>query len=183
MNTNSDNADGANPSAALTADSAGNLYGTCAAGGTNGSGVIFQVYGPDFMPPFFLSITNPSPALTNTLVGASITLSNLADGFAPLSYQWLRNGTNLTDGGDISGSLTNTLTINPVFSRDVGSYALVISNTWGALTSSVTVLTVKPPGISISSPMPNAGISFTAVRWHRRATRRCSPTSIQARSG
>ena len=159
LNTNSDNADGANPSAALTADGAGNLYGTCAAGGTNGSGVIFQVFGPDFIPPFFLSVTNPPPALTNTQVGASVTLSNLAQGFAPLSYQWLRNGTNLTDGGDISGSLSDALIINPVSPRDVGSYALVISNTWGALTSSVTVLTVEPPGIFISSPAPNAVIS------------------------
>jgi uncharacterized repeat protein (TIGR03803 family) len=156
LDTNSDNAGGANPSAALTADSAGNLYGTCAAGGANGSGVIFQVFGPDFIPPSFISSTNTPPAATNTLVGASIVLSNLAQGFAPLSYQWLRNGTNLTDGNDISGSMTNVLVINPVFPRDVGSYALLISNTWGALTSSVTVLTVDPPGISILSPTPNA---------------------------
>ena len=159
LNTNLDNADGANPFAALTADSAGNLYGSCAAGGTNGSGVIFQVFGPDFIPPYFFYSTNSPPAATNTLVGSSITLSNLAGGYAPLSYQWLKNGTNLTDGGDISGSMTNVLVINPVFPRDVGSYALLISNTWGALTSSVTVLTVKPPGITISSPAPNAAIS------------------------
>jgi hypothetical protein len=156
LDTNSDNADGANPSAAVTADSAGNLYGTCAAGGTNGSGVIFQVFGPDFIPPYFLSVTNPPPARTNMFVGSSITLSNDAQGLAPLTYQWLRNGTNLTDGGDILGSLTSTLVISPVFFRDVGSYALLISNTWGALTGSVTVLTVRPPGVSISSPAPNA---------------------------
>jgi uncharacterized repeat protein (TIGR03803 family) len=158
LDTNSDNADGANPSAALTEDGAGNLYGTCAAGGTNGSGIIFQIFGPDFIPPFFLSVTNPPPALTNVMVGASVTLSNYAQGVAPLTYQWLRNGTNLTDGGDILGSLTNTLILNPVFPRDVGSYALVISNIWGALTSSVTVLSITPPGISISSPAPNARI-------------------------
>jgi uncharacterized repeat protein (TIGR03803 family) len=156
LGTNSDNVGGANPSAALTADGAGNLYGTCAAGGTNGSGVIFQIFGPDFIPPYFLSVTNPPPPLTNVLVGDSVTLSNYAQGLAPLIYQWLRNGTNLTDGGDIVGSLTNTLMINPVFFRDAGGYALVISNVWGALTGSVTVLTVSPPGISISSPKPNA---------------------------
>ena len=116
MDTNSDNAGGANPSAALTADSAGNLYGTCAAGGTNGSGVIFQIYGPDFIPPYFLPAANPPPALTNTLVGSSVTLSFVGRGLAPLSYQWLRNGTNLTDGGDISGSMTGTLTYQPRFS-------------------------------------------------------------------
>jgi uncharacterized repeat protein (TIGR03803 family) len=157
LNTNSDNAGGANPSAALTAGTAGILYGTCAAGGANGSGVIFQFVGADFNPPSFLSVTNPPPALTNTLVGASVTLARPAQGFAPLSYQWLKNGSNfLANGGDLSGCLTNTLTINPVFPRDVGSYSLVISNTWGALTSSVTVLTVTRPQIFISSPAPGA---------------------------
>ena len=156
LDTNSDNACGANPSAALTSDGAGNLYGTCAAGGANGSGVIFQIFGPTFIPPFFIPAANPPPALTNALVGSSVTVSFVGQGLAPLSYQWLRNGTNLTDGGDISGSMTGTLSINPVFSSDVGSYALVISNIWGALTSSVTVLTVQPPEITIISPKPDA---------------------------
>ncbi len=156
LDANSDNADGANPSDALTTDSAGDLYGTCAAGGTNGSGIIFQIFGADFNPPSFLSASNSPPALTNVLVGASVSLINGGEGIAPLTYQWLRNGTNLTDGGDILGSTTNSLAIKPVLPGDVGSYALVISNIWGALTSSVTVLTVTPPGISISSPAPNA---------------------------
>ncbi|MGD0815039.1 MAG: choice-of-anchor tandem repeat GloVer-containing protein [Verrucomicrobiota bacterium] len=157
LDTNADNADGANPSAGLTADDVGNYYGTCAAGGTNGSGLIFQILSPTFIPPSFFPSTNWPPAQTNTLVGSSVALSYLAQGIAPISYQWLLNGTNaLTNGGDISGSTSGTLTIDPVFSRDIGSYALVISNTWGALTSSVTALTIKPPGITIVSPKPNA---------------------------
>ena len=156
LDTNSENAGGANPSAALASDSAGNLYGTCTAGGTNGSGVIFQISDSNFIPPTFLSLSNSPPARTNVLVGSAVILSNYAQGVAPLSIQWLRNGTNLMDGGDILGSQTNALIINPVFARDVGSYTLVISNIWGALTSSVTVLTVDPPGVSISSPAPNA---------------------------
>jgi uncharacterized repeat protein (TIGR03803 family) len=158
LDTNSENADGADPSAALAADSAGNFYGSCAEGGTNGSGLIFQI-STNFIPPFFVSVTNPPPALTNVLVGASVTLSNFVQGGAPLSYQWLKNGTNLIDNGDILDSLTNTLitlAIDPVLPNNVGSYTLVISNVWGALTSSATVLTVVPPGVFISSPAPNA---------------------------
>jgi uncharacterized repeat protein (TIGR03803 family) len=162
LDTNSDNAGGANPSAALTADSVGNLYGTCAAGGTNGSGVLFQISDTNFIPPFFLSVSNPPPATINLLAGASLTLSNDVQGLAPLACQWLRNGTNLTDNGDILGSQTTTLIINPVSAPAVGSYALVISDVWGALTSSVTVLTVSPPGVSISTPAPNASISAPA---------------------
>ncbi|MGP8198399.1 MAG: choice-of-anchor tandem repeat GloVer-containing protein [Limisphaerales bacterium] len=156
LDTNSDNACGANPSAGLTADNAGSFYGTCAAGGTNGSGLVFQIFGPDFIPPSFFPVTNWPPAQTNTLVGSSVTLSYPAQGIAPLSYRWLDGSNYLADGGDISGSTTGTLTIDPVLSRDVGNYALVISNTWGALTSSVTVLTIEPPGIAITSPKPYA---------------------------
>jgi uncharacterized repeat protein (TIGR03803 family) len=156
LNTNLDNLDGANPSAALTADSTGNLYGTCAAGGSNGSGVIFKFYGPDFSPPFFVTSTNPPPALTNVLVGASVTLSYQGQGSEPLTFQWLRNGTNLEDGGDIVGSLSNTIIISPVFPGDAGQYTLQISNTWSAVTSPATILTVTPPGVSILSPAANS---------------------------
>ncbi len=156
LSANAENAGGADPSASLLADGMGNLYGSCAAGGTNGSGLIFQILETNFIPPFFLPTTNPAPALTNVLVGASVTLSNAAQGAAPFTYQWLKNGTNLADGGDIQGSLTNALVINPVLPGDVGSYLLVISNIWGAVTSSVTVLTVDTPHIAISSPLPNA---------------------------
>jgi len=182
LGTNADNAGGADPSAGLAADGAGNLYGACAAGGTNGSGVVFQIFGPNFVPPFFLSISNPPPASTNVLVGASVTLSNNPQGIAPLTCQWQRDGTNITDGGDIVGSLTNTLIINPVFPRDVGSYSLVISNTWGALTSSVTVLTVTPPAISISSPAPNASITapvFSGTATDAPLFTNTSPTAIR----
>jgi uncharacterized repeat protein (TIGR03803 family) len=157
LNTNSDNAGGANPCAALTADSAGNLFGTCAAGGTNGSGVIFQIFSPDFIPPYYI-ITNLTPALT-ALVGSTLTFSFEAQGLAPLSYQWERNGTNLVDGGEISGSATSSMTISPVLCRDSGSYALMVSNSWTPFTllaSPPSVLTVNPPGVAILSPKANA---------------------------
>ncbi len=156
LSTNGNNAFGANPSAALAADANGNLYGTCAEGGANGSGLIFQISDTNFIPPYFLSLSNAPPSLTNVLVGASVSLTNFAQGLNPLSLQWLRNGTNLGDGGDILGSLTTNLIFTNVSPNDVGSYSLLISNIWGSATSSVTVLTVETPGIAISSPLPNA---------------------------
>jgi hypothetical protein len=159
VNTNSDNSSGADPLAALTEDSAGNLYGTCAAGGTNGAGVVFQFFGPAFFPPSFFPVVNVPPRQTNVLVGSSVTFSYQAEGNTPLSFQWQLNGTNLTNGGDITNSATGTLTIDPVNYRDIGSYQLVISNTWGALTSAVTVLSVANPGVAITSPKPNASVT------------------------
>jgi uncharacterized repeat protein (TIGR03803 family) len=44
-----DNSNGNNPSAALIADSAGNLFGTTLAGGKNGDGTVFEVTGSGFV--------------------------------------------------------------------------------------------------------------------------------------
>jgi len=156
LNATGANSDGANPVAALVGDGAGNYYGSCAAGGANGSGLIFQLSAADFAPPFFLTSANPPPMVTNTLIGAPLSLSYAADGMAPLSYQWTLNGANLFDGAGISGSTSSNLVITALTSADVGSYALVISNSLGALTSAVTMVAVKPPGVAIASPAPNA---------------------------
>jgi uncharacterized repeat protein (TIGR03803 family) len=156
LDPNSDNTDGANPSAALTADALGNLYGSCAAGGTNGSGVIFQINASTFGPPYLTPQAIPSPHLTNTLVGAPVSLTNGGGGIPDVSIQWLHDGTNLAVGGDITNATSDTLTITNVRPRDTGSYALRLSNVWGAVTSAVTVVTVTPPAVFITSPLPFA---------------------------
>jgi uncharacterized repeat protein (TIGR03803 family) len=162
LDANSDNPDGANPSAALTFDGVTNFYGTCAAGGTNGAGVIFELYSSNFIPPYLSAVPGPPVVATNTLVGSSVTLTNFPGGLAPLSLQWLHDGTNLAVSLDAGSTTTNTLTINPVHPIDVGTYALRVSNIWGAVTSSVTALTVVPPGVFITSPLPDASISTPA---------------------
>jgi len=40
-----------------------------------------------------------------------------ATGSLPLVYRWLKNGTNINDGGNISGVLTDTLTISNITRR------------------------------------------------------------------
>ena len=49
-----------------------------------------------------------------------------------VSYLWYKNGVWLTDGGDIAGSTTNTLTISNVDPTDEGDYYCVVS---GSLSS------------------------------------------------
>lgn len=70
-------------------------------------------------------------------------------GARPHTFQWQRRsgGTfiNLADGGNISGSRTNSLTISNVASANAGDYRLIISNSVGSLTSSVVTLTVVQP--------------------------------------
>ncbi len=52
-----------------------------------------------------------------------------------ITYQWKVNGVNLSDGGDIYGSSTATLTVSPVALTDAGSYSVVVSAGDGAVTS------------------------------------------------
>ena len=66
-------------------------------------------------------------------------------------YQWHRDGTNLVDGGNISGAQTSTLFLNNVLKPDEGNYTVVISNSSGSLTSMVSRLTVADPAI-LSQP-------------------------------
>ena len=60
-----------------------------------------------------------------------------ATGTAPLSYQWRKNGTNL------SGGTSSTYTITSAQTTDAGSYSVVVSNSAGSVTSGSASLTVN----------------------------------------
>jgi hypothetical protein len=74
---------------------------------------------------------------TNTLVGfgRTLTLSALASGTPPISYQWQLNGANL------SGMVDNQLVISNVTFNVEGSYQLVATNAFGSTTSKVAQVT------------------------------------------
>lgn len=88
-------------------------------------------------PPTFT--TQPqSRTVTN---GDSVSFSTVATG-SP-TYQWRKNGANL------SGATTATYSITATTTNDAGSYTVVASNAGGSVTSMVTTLTVLvPPGIT-----------------------------------
>src|SRR5207247_572261 len=60
-----------------------------------------------------------------------------------LSYQWRFNGTNLVDGGNISGVTTPNLTISKVETNSAGDYSVVVMNLAGSTNSSNAHLTVN----------------------------------------
>ena len=92
-----------------------------------------------------LTIAAVAPAITQqplsqaVLSGSNATLSVTATG-APLYYQWLKNGTN------VSGATASTLAFNPAVVTHAGVYSVVVSNTAGAVVSSNAVLAVRLPG-------------------------------------
>ena len=69
--------------------------------------------------------------------GGSITFRSVANGAATLKYQWRFNGAN------ISNATNSTLTLSNIASNSAGSYTVVVTNSFGSITSGVAVLTVN----------------------------------------
>src|SRR6266404_2736461 len=76
------------------------------------------------------------PASSTNCSGDSITFVVAASGTAPLSYQWRKNGTN------ISGATTSSYTISPLSPGDAGSYNVFVTNSCGNALSQSAILTV-----------------------------------------
>jgi hypothetical protein len=71
---------------------------------------------------------NSQPSSTSACPGGSASFTVSASGTS-LSYQWRRGATLLTNGGNISGATSPTLTINPVGPGDVAvNYNCLITN-------------------------------------------------------
>ncbi|MDB6065165.1 MAG: hypothetical protein JWR26_1373 [Pedosphaera sp.] len=80
----------------------------------------------------------PTPANLFRFTGASNTWSVTANAGLPFYYYWYQNGTNIPTATNSTYSLTNLQTNNS------GNYTVVISNSFGMITSSVASLTVAP---------------------------------------
>lgn len=74
----------------------------------------------------------------------SVTYSVIAGGAGPFTYQWQKNGQDLTDSAKVTGSTTATLTLSFVTLDDIGSYSVVVSSPSGIVTGSSTYLMVNP---------------------------------------
>jgi uncharacterized repeat protein (TIGR03803 family) len=114
----------------------GNLYGITDFGGASDLGVIFR-----------LSINSPlqitqQPQPQQAFAGATVAFSVATFGSLPVSYQWLENGTNLSDGGNVSGSSSRILTLSNISANDAAIYSVVVS---GPMTNTTLVVPTSPP--------------------------------------
>ncbi|MGN6641892.1 MAG: immunoglobulin domain-containing protein, partial [Verrucomicrobiota bacterium] len=106
------------------------------------------------------TITTQPATNTSVIVGGSAYLTVTAAGIAPLSYQWTLGGTNLASQTNYFLSLSN---LQPA---QAGSYRVVVSNPYGAVSSSVAQVNVLiPPTIAIQPVGTNvaAGQSFSLM--------------------
>jgi uncharacterized repeat protein (TIGR03803 family) len=148
--------DGALPKAALVQDSQGNLYGTTTAGGPYGKGTIFRI-----------SITSlpeitAEPSNEVVFAGSQAQFSVGVFGASPLTYQWLKNGGDLSDNARVSGSTSRVLTVNNVSDADAATFTVTVSDALGSVTSSGATLTVLsgPPVIQTVTETSET-LSFT----------------------
>ena len=110
---------------------------------TNSVGSVTSVAAALTVTPAAPSVTSV-PTTQTSAPGATATLTVVASGTAPLTYQWRKAGVALT--GNTSAT-TATLSIPGATTADSGSYDVVITNALGSTTSAAITLniTVIPP--------------------------------------
>lgn len=84
------------------------------------------------------SIVN-QPTSRTVVAGDPVSFAVTASGGGTLTYQWQKNGAN------ISGATNATYAIAQTVAADAGTYRCVVSNGAGSVTSSAAQLTVTPP--------------------------------------
>lgn len=98
--------------------------------------------------PYPLQIVQP-PQSASVGIGSDTTLTVVADGTAPISYQWQFMGTNLP------GATTAWLELLNVQPSQSGPYSVVLSNAYAVQTSAAAVLSVQ--GV-VGWGIPGAGV-------------------------
>jgi hypothetical protein len=85
-------------------------------------------------------------------------------GNPPLTYRWEHQGMPLSDGGNISGTQTPSLTISNISHEHAGSYQLFVSNDAGTTPSSVATLEVVDP---TGTPYETTAIDLAPIAYWR----------------
>jgi glucose/arabinose dehydrogenase len=154
-NTATDFAAGINSPVDLRVTLDGSLYYLA-----RGAGAVFRIqYPPNQQQP---GITT-HPSNQNVTEGQPATFSVIANGTAPLTYQWQRNTV------PISGANSPSYTISTATSADNGAkFRCVVSNAFGTATSNEATLTVTPPPPTLMTEVgSDRAIAFDSVTMMR----------------
>lgn len=90
------------------------------------------------------------PASPSPLLGSSYALKVLAAGTWPLAYHWRFNSAVISDDARKGGTSTAQLGITNASPQDIGSYDVIISNAYGAVTSAVAVVSLVGSNILVN---------------------------------
>ncbi len=114
--------------------------------------------------PLVLPAVSSPLADQSVAASANVSFVAAATGDA-LRYQWQKNGTNLTNSGNVSGATTATFSLSNVQDADAATYNVVIVNAGGSTNTSATLTVIDAPVIGTSpvSTTNNAGTTAQFV--------------------
>ncbi|HUD84462.1 MAG TPA: immunoglobulin domain-containing protein [Candidatus Saccharimonadales bacterium] len=114
-----------------------------------------QLYNDEAFFPLILS----QPTNMAASLDESVSLTVEAEGAAPLNYQWQFNGTNIAEATNSTLALTN------VQFGQAGTYAVVITNSYGLVTSSHALLTVVTSPVIESQPQDESVLAGSSAKF------------------
>ena len=89
-----------------------------------------------------------APSDKTVYVGGKARFSAQTAGTAPLTYQWAKGATLLTNDARISGATTANLVISPAILSDAGAYSLTVTNAYGTNSGTTFNLNVVPAPVN-----------------------------------
>ncbi|MGZ5565666.1 MAG: beta strand repeat-containing protein [Limisphaerales bacterium] len=121
------------------------------------------------VPGTGLVLTYGDPAITadatNSIVGhGTNAIFNVSAVGASLSYQWQKNGINIS-GGNITGETTSSLTVGNVSDSDLGSYSVIVTDSTipaSVTSASATLDIVDAPVITVQPASQTVGVNTNA---------------------
>ncbi|MES2920341.1 MAG: pectinesterase family protein [Verrucomicrobiota bacterium] len=115
--------------------------------------VVSNDHGSDTSAPAVLAV-NQAPAISVQPVGATLnigdplTLSVTATGTPAPTYQWKKNGVNISD------ATTSSYSVVSVTGADTSSYTVVVTNSVTSVTSSAAAVAVLSPTLATTTVSP-----------------------------
>jgi len=115
--------------------------------------VVTNYWGSITSAPAIVTISSPptvtsQPVSKSVLTGQNATFSVSASGTAPLTFQWNKNNSPLSDVGVFTGTGTSTLSLTSLTANEAGSYSVTVGNGSGSTNSNPATLTVaNPPSV------------------------------------
>ena len=94
------------------------------------------------------------PTSKSVRIGHSTSLSVVAYGSSPMSYQWQKEEV------DIPGAISSTYSISSFAQSDAGNYRCVITNTFGTVTSETAELTIDTTNYAGVYPIVDTNQDF-----------------------
>jgi subtilisin-like proprotein convertase family protein len=113
-------------------------------------------------------------SVTNACPGSPAVFATLASGTGPRTFQWQRDGTNIT------GATNFVFSIPAVTSSDYGSYCVVVSGFCNSITNCASLSVSQPPSIT-AQPTSETGLLCSNVTFSVTAVTASIPPDITYR--